>query len=202
MARGHELGIGHARRGGIVSVATRIALCLLLTLARVVVAQEKATDDDLAIVQTLLATNAVPDLVKNWQVEPPAEIVVRDRLIGCILPHGNHSIPAEIARRCKAPLNSAFMPSMRVASTIDVVFEDGTIVAAEFRKDPAAWSRRHPLGIGAIELGRPVYNEDRSLAGISFSRFRNGIGGGIFFCLLQRTSNGWTVLRQETILME
>lgn len=80
--------------------------------------------------------------------------------------------------------------------------EDSDVIDSEFRKDPEAWRRRHPLAVGVLSLGRPVYSEDRRVAGMSFSRLRNGIGGGVVFCLLQRTGADWKILWQQMIMIE
>jgi hypothetical protein len=47
-----------------------------------------------------------------------------------------------------------------------------------------------------------VYSKDRRFAAVSYSRWRNGIGGGSFFCLLQRERDGWSVMWQEVLLIE
>ncbi|HEV7767299.1 MAG TPA: hypothetical protein VGQ76_20020 [Thermoanaerobaculia bacterium] len=112
------------------------------------------------------------------------------------------TIPKEIVRWCWGSVATVRLSSMTLDAAIQTVMEDSDVIDSEFRKDPEAWKRRHPLAVGLLSLGRPVYSEDRTVAGASFSRLRNGFGGGVFFCLLQRTGNDWKVLWKQGILIE
>jgi hypothetical protein len=111
-------------------------------------------------------------------------------------------IPKSIVRACgsNAPVR---LTAVTVTAPLLVVLEREGVIRAEFRVDPIAWERRHPHAIGSMSFSRPVYSEDRKIAGVAYTRLRNGIGGGSFFCLLQRDSSGrWSVMWQETLLIE
>jgi hypothetical protein len=110
-------------------------------------------------------------------------------------------IPKELVHRCVMS-GAAFLPAITLRSPVQTIIEDGAVITSEFRKEPRAWKRRHPLSVGVVTVGRPVYTRDHALAAVSYSRFRNGLGGAVMFCMLQKRGNGWDVLWQETLLIE
>ena len=112
-----------------------------------------------------------------------------------------HVVPREIVQQCVLA-GTVRLPRMGLESPITAVFEDADVVASEFRKNPHAWKRRHPRSVGVVRVGRPVYVRDHSVAGVTYSRFRNGLGGGVLFCLLEKQNAGWTIVWQEPILIE
>ena len=110
-------------------------------------------------------------------------------------------VPRTLVRRCQSA-GVARLRSIEVSTEIPVVLEDAAVIRRSFRRDPVRWKEKHPLAAGVITFGRPVYSDDGQMAAVSYTRFRNGIGGGIFFCLLTRSHSAWDVLWQETILIE
>jgi hypothetical protein len=201
-----------------------------------------ASRDDVSVVKTVLISNGLAELVRNWGVEDPeAEIVLSDTLTGCLLPPSQtetrrvtdalerlaqgqnvpadelryriptpdqdlfvgpeRRIPKSIVRAC-ARTGSARLPPLAVRSPLRVVLEREDVIRSEFRVNPIAWKRRYPHAVGSISFSKPVYSDDRNLAAVSYARFRNGIGGGSFFCLVQRDSGSWRVMWQETLLIE
>jgi hypothetical protein len=145
-----------------------------------------------AALERLTAGQSVPEEELRYRAAPLDEDLV-------VSP--GHVVPREIVQQCVVA-GAAHLPQIAVKSPVTPVFEDGDVVAAEFRKRPHAWERRHPRSVGVVTMGRPVYARDRSIAGVSYSRLRNGFGGGSFFCLLEKRDAGWRVVWQETILIE
>lgn len=170
----------------------------------------------------------LPEIIQNWGVSD-GEIVLEDRLSGCHLPHGQvdgesvaeeelrwrppseggdlevsegRTIPEAIVRQCLSASEDVALREMVFVARIRVVIERSAWIASNFRKNRNAWTTRHPRSIGVVSFGRPVYSKDGQTAAVSYSRFRNGIGGGVFFCLLQRANGRWGVLWQETVLIE
>jgi hypothetical protein len=111
-------------------------------------------------------------------------------------------IPKDIVAGCWRNSGGSLLPSLRVATPLQLTFERASIVEKEFRKKPQAWRKRHPQSVGVIFMASPVYSFDRELAAVSFTRLHDGIGGGMFFCILARETADWRVLWQETILIE
>jgi hypothetical protein len=112
------------------------------------------------------------------------------------------TIPKEIVARCLRASGGSVLRPLTIATSLAVVFERSVTVEREFRKKPSAWLTRHPRSFGVVFIGQPVYSSDRQLAAVSFTTLSNGIGGGVFFCLLERHDAAWTVMWQETVLIE
>jgi hypothetical protein len=54
-----------------------------------IAAVRSASTDDVSVVKTVLISNGLPEVVKNWGVEDPqAQIVLSDTMTGCSLPPG------------------------------------------------------------------------------------------------------------------
>jgi hypothetical protein len=112
------------------------------------------------------------------------------------------TIPQEIVARCLRASGGSVLPPLKIATPLAVVFERSGIIEREFRKKEAAWLTRHPRSFGVVFIGQPVYSSDRQLAAVSFTTLSNGIGGGVFFCLIARHNARWTVMWEETVLIE
>ena len=92
--------------------------------------------------------------------------------------------------------------NLPVNSPLGLEWERPSVVAREFRASaPAPWARRHPNAAGLVRLAKPVFSEDRSQAGVYFSRLKNDVGGAGIFCMLAYDGT-WKVLWQETVSLE
>ena len=145
-----------------------------------------------AALERLAAGHKVAETELQYRAPSPDEDLVISPM---------HIVPAEIVQQCLLA-GAARLPRFEVKSRVKTVFEDSDVIASEFRRNPRAWKLRHPRSIGVVTMGRPVYALDHSVAGVSYSRFREGVGGGIFFCLLKKRPTGWMIVWQETILIE
>jgi hypothetical protein len=132
---------------------------------------------------------------EELQPAPPSD------LEDLVTPKG-HVIPLELVRKCLDTHGYTSIPFFRVKSPVILTFEPGAIIDRTFRTDPKAWETAHPYAVGVIRFSAPAFSDDGRTAAISYSRLRTGIGGGQFFCLLQKEEDGWHIAWQEAVLIE
>ena len=120
------------------------------------------------------------------------------------LANGN-IIPKEVIVEMLQSKAKVRFPSLNLSKPLGLFVEKAEFIKKTFRNTnhgSTTFLKKYPKVVAMIELSRPGFNADKSVAGLYYDELSPHMGGGGSFVLLRRSNDEWKVEWHETIWIE